>query len=78
MINELLKKTINECGNPDLRDRAFIYQRLLLKDPMLTKKVVFAERPEISDQAYIIENDLLNKLIENIGTLASVYYKPPE
>jgi hypothetical protein len=49
LINDLLKKTINECGNPDLRDRAFIYQRLLLKDAMLTKKVVFAERPEISD-----------------------------
>jgi hypothetical protein len=46
-----------ECENPDLRDRfeffnifrGFIYWRLLHVDPELAKRIVFAERPIISD-----------------------------
>jgi AP-2 complex subunit beta-1/AP-1 complex subunit beta-1 len=67
-----------ECENPDLRDRAYIYWRMLSTDPELTKKIVFAERPTISDSSYTIENELLDKLIENIGNLSSVYTKKPE
>jgi hypothetical protein len=38
-----------ECENPDLRDRGFIYWRLLHKDPEAAKQIVLAERPTISD-----------------------------
>ncbi len=74
----MLKIATTECDNPDLRDRAYIYWRLLHTDPELTRKIVFAERPTISDQSYVIETQLLDKLIENIGTLSSIYMKPPE
>jgi len=67
-----------ECENPDLRDRGFIYWRLLSTNPSLAKKVVLSERPLISDQSYTLETELLDKLIENIGTLSSVYGKQPE
>jgi len=75
---ELLKTSTEECENPDLRDRAFIYWRLLSNSPEIAQKVVFAEKPPITDSSYTMETDLLDKLIENIGTLASVYVKPPE
>jgi vesicle coat complex subunit len=70
----LLKQAMNEIENPDLRDRGFIYWRLLSHNPELAKKIVFSERPAISEQSYTLEQELLDKLVENIGTLASVYY----
>lgn len=78
IARDLLKKITSECENPDLRDRAFIYWRLIATNPELAKKIVFSERPLISDQSYTIETELLDKLIDNIGTLSAVYYKEPE
>jgi vesicle coat complex subunit len=49
LITNLLKKATTECENPDLRDRAYIYLRILNLDPELARKIVFAERPPISD-----------------------------
>lgn len=66
-----------ECQNPDLRDRGFIYWRLIATSPQLAKKVVFSERPLISEQSYTIDSELLDKLVQNIGTLSAVYYKEP-
>lgn len=78
LTQNVLKVATTECENPDLRDRGFIYFRLLQTDPNLAKKIVYSERPAISDQSYSMETEILDKLIESIGTLASVYYKPPE
>ena len=33
MIQNLLRVATEECENPDLRDRAYIYWRLLFTDP---------------------------------------------
>lgn len=78
IIHNLLKVATTECENPDVRDRAYIYWRMLSTDPELAKKIVFSERPPISDASYTLENELLDKLIENIGNLSSVYTKKPE
>lgn len=78
LIHKLLKIATMECENPDLRDRAYIYWRLLSTDPELTKKIVFSDRPTISDSSYTIETELLDKLVENIGNLSSIYLKKPE
>lgn len=51
---------------------------MLGQSPELAKKIVYSERPEISDNTYILETQLLDKLVDNIGTLSSVYYLPPE
>jgi vesicle coat complex subunit len=78
MIMDLLKVATEECENPDLRDRAYIYWRLLAVDPALAKKIVISDKPPISDLSYTLETSLLDRLIENIGALASVYQKLPE
>lgn len=66
-----------DSDNPDLRDRGYIYWRLLSTDPVAAKEVVLAEKPLISEETDLIEPTLLDELICYIGTLASVYHKPP-
>lgn len=66
-----------DSDNPDLRDRGFIYWRLLSTDPAAAKEVVLAEKPLISEETDLIEPTLLDELICHIASLASVYHKPP-
>ena len=78
ILTSLLKLATEDCTNPDIRSRAFIYWRLLSIDPEIAKRVVLAERPGISDEAGELDSALLDQLIEAMGTLASVHHKPPE
>ena len=78
IIQGLLNMVTHESENPDIRDRGYIYWRLLSKSPEVAKKIVFADRPEISYDSYTLDSILLDRLVENIGSLASVFYKPPE
>ena len=76
-LQSVLNNATQETDNPDLRDRAYVYWRLLSTDPEAAKDIVLAEKPTISDEASGLDPDLLNELIRNIATLASVYQKPP-
>ncbi|PIA56690.1 hypothetical protein AQUCO_00700804v1 [Aquilegia coerulea] len=78
MIQVVLNNATVETDNPDLRDRAYIYWRLLSTDPEAAKDVVLAEKPVISDDSNQIDSTLLDELLANIATLSSVYHKPPE
>ncbi|KAL5747527.1 hypothetical protein ACOSP7_024531 [Xanthoceras sorbifolium] len=78
MIQVVLNNATVETDNPDLRDRAYIYWRLLSTDPEAAKDVVLAEKPVITDDSNQIDPSLLDELLANIATLSSVYHKPPE
>ncbi|ONK77327.1 uncharacterized protein A4U43_C02F5390 [Asparagus officinalis] len=78
MIQVVLNNATVETDNPDLRDRAYIYWRLLSTDPEAAKDVVLAEKPVISDDSNNLDPSLLDELLANIATLSSVYHKPPE
>jgi AP-1 complex subunit beta-1 len=78
MVQTVLNLATQESDNPDLRDRGFIYWRLLSTDPEAAKSVVLAEKPLIADTTAQLDENLLNELIPHISTLASVYHKPPE
>ncbi|RHZ77368.1 hypothetical protein Glove_180g19 [Diversispora epigaea] len=78
IVQRVLQYATTECDNPDIRDRAYIYWRLLSTDPQAAKAVVLSEKPPISVQSNNISGSLLEDLISNISTLASVYHKPPE
>jgi AP-1 complex subunit beta-1 len=79
---EMVQKTLNlateHSDNPDLRDRGYIYWRLLSADPESARAVVLAPKPEIGDDTFTIENSLLDELISQISTLSSIYHKPAE
>lgn len=66
-----------ESDNPDLRDRGYIYWRLLSTDPAAAKEVVLAEKPLISEETDMLEPTLLDELICHLASLASVYHRPP-
>lgn len=78
MIQAVLNNATVETDNPDLRDRAYIYWRLLSTDPEAAKDVVLAEKPVITDDSNQLDSSLLDELLANIATLSSVYHKPPE
>ena len=54
---------MQDSDNPDLRDRGYIYWRLLSTDPVAAKEVVLAEKPLISEETDLIEPTLLEELI---------------
>lgn len=77
LVQQVLSLATQETDNPDLRDRGYIYWRLLSTDPAAAKEVVLAEKPVISEETDLLEPSLLDELICHISTLASVYHKPP-
>ena len=78
MVQRVLDMATEESDNPDLRDRGFIYWRLLSTDPEAAKMVVLGDKPVIEDDTFRLDPSLLNILIGQIATLSSVYHKPPE
>ncbi|KAG9323269.1 hypothetical protein KVV02_006292 [Mortierella alpina] len=79
IVHRVLQTATQEIDNPDTRDRAYVYWRLLSTDPQAAKAVVLSEKPPISVESGSskISPGLMDELINNISTLASVYHKPP-
>mgnify|MGYP006142316073 FL=1 len=78
MVTLVLNKSTENSDDPDLRDRGYVYWRLLVADPDAARAVVLAERPVISDDTSAIEPEMLDVLISNLSTLSAIYHKPPE
>lgn len=78
LVQAVLGAATERSDNPDLRDRGYIYWRLLSSDPDAAKAVILAERPVIADDTGSLDPVLLDTLTRNLSTLASVYHKPPE
>eukprot|EP00005_Dracoamoeba_jomungandri_P001564 CAMPEP_0174262238 /NCGR_PEP_ID=MMETSP0439-20130205/12860_1 /TAXON_ID=0 /ORGANISM="Stereomyxa ramosa, Strain Chinc5" /LENGTH=893 /DNA_ID=CAMNT_0015346919 /DNA_START=35 /DNA_END=2713 /DNA_ORIENTATION=- len=78
LVQDALELATKESGNPDLRDRGFVYWRLLCADAAAARKVVLGEKPLITDDSSQLEMGLLDDLIMHMSTLASVYHQPPE
>ena len=77
LVKVVLELATTKSDNPDLRDRGFVLWRLLSTDPNMAKSVVLAEKPPITiDLSDGFSGTLLDQLIDNIGTLSSVYHKP--
>ncbi len=52
--------------------RRYVYWRLLSTDPEAAKDVVLAEKPVIADNSSALEPSLLQQLLHDLSTLASV------
>jgi len=77
MAQDTLTMATTEIDNPDIRDRAFIYWRLLSVCPDKAESVVCALKPLLSEESEKLDPPILDELISRISTLASVYHKPP-
>ena len=79
LLQTVLKEATSECDNPDIRDRAYIYWRLLSinQDNAVASQVILAEKPPITSTIPNLPQSLLDQLLAELSTLASVYHKPP-
>eukprot|EP01052_Picozoa_sp_SAG31_P034396 SAG31_NODE_4014_length_3664_cov_2.541094_1_plen_904_part_00 len=77
MLQNVIQFSTQESDNPDLRDRGFIYWRLLSTDQAAAKLVVTSEKPVISADSGVMEASMVDRLIAYVGTLASVFHKLP-
>ncbi|TGZ84668.1 Adaptor protein complex beta subunit [Ascodesmis nigricans] len=76
LVPKVLKWATEDTDNPDLRDRGYMYWRLLSADPQAAKKIVMGEKPPITAEAEKLDPHTLEEMCLNVGTLATVYLKP--
>ena len=76
LVPKVLKWATEETDNPDLRDRGFMYWRLLSTDPETAKLNVMGEKPPITAESEKLDPATLEEMCLNVGTLATVYLKP--
>ncbi|GKT35187.1 Beta-adaptin-like protein C [Aduncisulcus paluster] len=78
VTHTVLKKATEEVDDPDVRDRAYLYWRLLAASPDEAKDIVLATKPPISVDDTLVDMDLVKRLLPYVGSLASVLRRPPE
>lgn len=80
LVTKVLTAATAENDNPDIRDRAYVYWRLLSNttDQHAPKNIVLSEKPPITTTIKALPQPLLDRLLTELSTLASVYHKPPE
>ncbi|KDQ60871.1 hypothetical protein JAAARDRAFT_124533 [Jaapia argillacea MUCL 33604] len=78
LVHKVLKWATEDIDNPDLRDRGFMYWRLLAVNPRVAGEIVLAEKPAITTDADRMDRGALDQLLLHTGTLGSIYHKNPE
>jgi len=76
LVPKVLKWATEETDNPDLRDRGYMYWRLLSSDMATAKSIVMGEKPPITAESEKLDPATLEEMCLNVGTLATVYLKP--
>lgn len=75
---ELLRKVSETAENPDLRDRAIMYWRLLAQNAQETLSVISAPLRPIDPNTGMLDDELLEELELDLGYLSSIYLKPAQ
>lgn len=77
LLQKVLDIATKKCENADVRDKAYIYWRLLSSSSIESqKKIILAKLPPIKNTISTFNPKLLEELIEELSTLSSVYHKP--
>ncbi|TGO40234.1 hypothetical protein BHYA_0040g00420 [Botrytis hyacinthi] len=76
LVPKVLKWATEDTDNPDLRDRGYMYWRLLSSDMATAKAIVMGEKPPITAESEKLDPTTLEEMCLNVGTLATVYLKP--
>lgn len=76
LVPKVLKWATEETDNPDLRDRAYMYWRLLSTDMNAARQIVMGEKPAITAESERLDPATLEEMCLNVGTLATIYLKP--
>jgi vesicle coat complex subunit len=77
---DFVQKTLQRathCDNSDVRDRGFIYWRLLSSDSGMAKLVVLdTDKPSINVNTGSVPQTLLHELVGDLSLISSIYHKP--
>lgn len=77
LLQKVLEKATKECENADVRDKAYIYWRLLSSSSTdAQKSIVLGKLPPIKTTVSSFNPNILEELLGELSTLASVYHKP--
>ncbi|KAJ1723331.1 beta-adaptin [Coemansia erecta] len=76
LVLKALQTATEKCANPDVRDRAYIYWRLLSADPNAARSVVLIDKPPIELDDADLSPQLLEELVNELGCVSSVLQKP--
>ena len=76
LLPKVLKWATEDADNPDLRDRGYMYWRLMSTDPAAAREIVMGDKPTITAEAEKLDPPTLEEMCLSIGTLATVYLKP--
>ncbi|KAJ1837540.1 beta-adaptin, partial [Coemansia sp. RSA 486] len=76
LVLKALQTATEKCSNPDVRDRAYIYWRLLSADPNAARSVVLTEKPPVELDNADLSPQLLEELLAELGCVSSVLQKP--
>eukprot|EP01006_Ploeotia_vitrea_P022841 TRINITY_DN55263_c0_g1_i1.p1 TRINITY_DN55263_c0_g1~~TRINITY_DN55263_c0_g1_i1.p1 ORF type:complete len:994 (+),score=123.10 TRINITY_DN55263_c0_g1_i1:36-3017(+) len=79
LLQQVLKLCTELCDNPDLRDRAYIYWRLLSNDDMIDKltDIIAGSKPSLVTTDYSLPRPLLEELLRHFNSLASTFHRMP-
>ena len=76
LVKICLQKGAEESENPDIRDRAYIYWRLLETDPDIAKEMVSGEKPAFKfNEDDELDVDTIDDMINNMTNVSSCYFK---
>ena len=76
LVKICLQKGTEECENPDVRDRAYIYWRLLETDPDIAKEMICSEKPAFKFNEHDeLDVDTIDDMIANMTNVSACYFK---
>lgn len=77
LLQTVLERATKDCENADVRDKAYIYWRLLSTSSSEAQKQIIASKlPPIKTTISSFNPLVLDALIQELSTLSSVYHKP--
>ncbi|CAI5758360.1 unnamed protein product [Candida verbasci] len=80
LLQKVLELATKECENADVRDKAYIYWRLLSSNstPEQQKKILLTKLPPIDSTISEFNPQILEILLKELSTLSSVYHQPSD
>lgn len=76
MLQTVLNMATQQVENADVRDKAFIYWRLLSSNSELASSILLKPLPTLESTIDVIPPNLLEQLLKELSTAASLYHKP--
>lgn len=76
LVKIILQKGGEETLNPDVRDRAYIYWRLLEMDPDSAKEMIVSDKPSFEVKKETpMDSNLVDDIIMNLTNVSAIYHK---